>query len=126
MASYQELVTPIGYIKRETNNVTTVTVLDTVPVDDSLHVEWDIIVWEAGTNNIEYSTFRVMHNGLTGDATQLSKTEFAHQDFGTPVTGLDIDAQLSGVGAAQIIELTGAATNNTNFRIHRKKITTVY
>ena len=120
--SIQDIVTPVAYVKRHITGVTTQQTLDSVLVSDALSIEWNIVAYQESSGAIEYRTFRVIHNGLSGDATQLSKSEYGHQNFGSLINGLSVDAVLSGSGDDQVILLLGSSAVEIDFKIHRKKI----
>lgn len=92
-------------------------VLDTIPIAVAWGAEWEVVAQETGTGNTEARTFRAVHNG-----TSVNKSEFGHMIVTTPISGLELDANIVSGVSGQELQLFGYSDNEVNFRVLRKRI----
>ena len=105
----------------QTNAVTTSTTVATSLVDDCRMMQYKIVVEEAANpDKRESFIVTAMHNGTaSADATDVDFDDLHRLSFSSnKVAGLDYDVVLSGVGAAQEMQLKVVSTNSTNVTVY--------
>jgi hypothetical protein len=108
-------------------NVTTATVVDSVLVDDVAAAKWLVSAYLVGTPTRKQSmeVFAVHDGTASADATSADHTEYAKLRIGTAIPGFNVDVNVSGSGAAQVMNLTVSATNAVNVSVSRLKVAAV-
>ena len=103
-------------------NVTTLTTIDSVSVDEVRAARWLLHVEEvADPTKVRVVEINATHDGHSGaDAADTDYTVYAKLKMGAAITGLDWDVTLSGSGAGQLMELTVVSTSAVNVRSIRE------
>lgn len=92
--------------------------LDSVLVDAVASVQWLVTVRQG--SSMESALIWVSHDGTTGgDAVDTDHTDFGSLDLNSSISGFDIDVDLSGAGAAQVMRLQVTTTASADWQATR-------
>ncbi|MBF0157497.1 MAG: hypothetical protein HQL57_09970, partial [Magnetococcales bacterium] len=107
-----------------TTGVTTAVTLDSVPVDESLAVEWTVHARSvANPAKVWSGKILAVHDGTeTADATQAKHTAFAILKTGS-ISQLDFDVDLNGAGSTQVLRLRASSGEAADLRAVRSVVT---
>ncbi|MBF0423794.1 MAG: hypothetical protein HQL73_12475 [Magnetococcales bacterium] len=103
------------------DNVTTVSVVDSILVDTAIAVEWTVHCRStANPNKVHCSKILAIHDGTaSADATVVDFSEFSILRTSGAIDGLVFDVDINGVGAAQVARLKVTSTDAVDVRVTR-------
>ena len=111
-----------GGASSENTNVTSSVVLDSCLVDACQFIEWEVFMVENGTANRQAIKITAIHDGTSAaDATATDYSKHTKLRMGSN-NAFTYDVTLSGVGVAQVIELTVSASNASTFQARRTDV----
>lgn len=103
--------------------ITTATVVDSLLVDDYDVAKWIIEAQNADQSKKYSVEVLALHDGSTSaDATGADWNEYGKLRVGGNITGFDIAVTVSGVGAAQAMELTIVSTEAVDIKATRLRV----
>ncbi|MBF0179929.1 MAG: hypothetical protein HQM03_07880 [Magnetococcales bacterium] len=107
--------------EKKVDNVTALTVLDTVAVDQVLSAEWTIHSRSVATpSQVNVIKVMALHNGTSAaDATGVNHNWFAEMRLGGEIATLHFEVGLSGSGGAQVMQLKGSCNSAVHVRLTR-------
>ena len=107
--------------EEKSDSVTTLTTLDTFPVDTVLGAEWTVHARSAATaSNIWAGKLLAIHNGTaSADASSVDYNTFAILKTGNTIPALTFECDLEGAGVAQVVRLRASSGEAVHIRLTR-------